>query len=277
MRIEHTMPQNEETFQVVLDIIKASPCFKAFTITADVPEIYMHQFWFTVKKLKKTPFYEFGLDDKKFTVDIEVFREIFDIFLRVPNEDFVAPPSEEDLPAFLIELRYNVPLDHLARMFGMFYKENVDYPELIWEDIVYQIDYKQTKLRRCEIVPCPRFTKIIINHFLSPNPSIPKGSISGLHTIKDDGVISRLKFIRISNDFQEYGRVSPETMLTEGIKQTKAYQTFIKYSTSLIPPKKSRGKGSQGNKSAVTIKPASVEMSDESDLEPAKRQTGSRR
>ncbi|GKD45705.1 hypothetical protein Tco_1270350, partial [Tanacetum coccineum] len=64
MRIEPTVPQNEETFQVFLDIIKASPCYKAFTIIADVPEIYMQQFWFTIKKTKKTPLYEFGLDDK---------------------------------------------------------------------------------------------------------------------------------------------------------------------------------------------------------------------
>ncbi|GJY00743.1 hypothetical protein Tco_0358895 [Tanacetum coccineum] len=87
MRIEPTLPQKEETFQGVLDIIKASPCFKAFTITAD-----------------------------KFSVAVKLFRKILDICPRVPNEDFVAPPSEEDLFTFLIELGYNGPLDHLARM-----------------------------------------------------------------------------------------------------------------------------------------------------------------
>nr|GEU38624.1 hypothetical protein [Tanacetum cinerariifolium]GEU60046.1 hypothetical protein [Tanacetum cinerariifolium] len=160
------MPQKEETFQDILDIIKASPCFKAFTITANVQEIYMQQFWFTVKKLKKTPFYEFDLDDKKFQVDVEVLREILTICLRVPNEDFVTPPSEEDLPAFLIRFGY------------------------------------------------------------------------------------------------------------KGIKQSEAYQTFIKYSTGLIPPKKSRGKGSQGKKLAVAPKHASVEVFDESHPELANRQTG---
>ncbi|GJX76295.1 hypothetical protein Tco_0323106 [Tanacetum coccineum] len=45
----------------------------------------------------------------------------------------------------------------------------------------------------------------------------------------------------------------------------------------MIPLKKSRGKGSQGQKSAITPKPASVEVSDESEPEPARRKTGSKR
>ncbi|GKF34197.1 hypothetical protein Tco_0107397 [Tanacetum coccineum] len=52
---------------------------------------------------------------------------------------------------------------------------------------------------------------------------------------------------------------------------------FIKYSTGLIPPKKSRGKGSQGKKVVVSPKPASVKVSDEYDSEPARRRTSSRR
>ncbi|GKB25052.1 hypothetical protein Tco_0864453 [Tanacetum coccineum] len=42
------------------------------------------------------------------------------------------------------------------------------------------------------------------------------------------------------------------TMLTDGIKQLESYQMFIKYYTGQIPPKKSRGKGSQGKKIADT-------------------------
>ncbi|GKF64501.1 hypothetical protein Tco_0187949, partial [Tanacetum coccineum] len=53
----------------------------------------------------------------------------------------------------------------------------------------------------------------------------------------------------------------PETMLTEEIKQSESYQMFIKYSTGSIPPKRSRGKGLQGKKAAVSSKPASVEVS----------------
>ncbi|GJW89432.1 hypothetical protein Tco_0164772 [Tanacetum coccineum] len=50
---------------------------------------------------------------------------------------------------------------------------------------------------------------------------------------------------------------------------------FLKYSTGLIPPKKSRGKGSQGKKTA-DVSQESIDVSDESEPEPAKKKTGSR-
>ncbi|GKG11092.1 hypothetical protein Tco_0342492, partial [Tanacetum coccineum] len=50
---------------------------------------------------------------------------------------------------------------------------------------------------------------------------------------------------------------------------------FLKYSTSLIPPKKSRGKGSQEKKTA-DVSQESVDVSDEFEPKPAKKNTGSR-
>ncbi|GJU70080.1 uncharacterized mitochondrial protein-like protein [Tanacetum coccineum] len=41
MRIDPTMTQKEETYQVILDIIKNTTFYKAFLATANVPEIYM--------------------------------------------------------------------------------------------------------------------------------------------------------------------------------------------------------------------------------------------
>ncbi|GJX23585.1 hypothetical protein Tco_0228030 [Tanacetum coccineum] len=104
-------------------------------------------------------------------------------------------------------------------------------------------------------MPYPRFTKVTINHFLSIHKSVPKALPTGLHTIKDDGVLSRMKFVRIREDVQEYGRAIPDAMLTGAIKQSETYKAFINYSTCLVPQKKTR-------------------VSDESDAAPAKRQTG---
>ncbi|GJZ96071.1 hypothetical protein Tco_0668405 [Tanacetum coccineum] len=43
-RIAFTKPPKEETYQVTLEALKLSPCYPAFQITDEVPEIYMHQF-----------------------------------------------------------------------------------------------------------------------------------------------------------------------------------------------------------------------------------------
>ncbi|GJS97103.1 hypothetical protein Tco_0804071 [Tanacetum coccineum] len=252
VRLENTVPQKEETFQVIIDVIKNSTCYKAFTISAKVPEIFMQQFWYTIKKVSGTKSYEFHLANKKYLVDAEVFRKILDICPRVQGEDFTEVPDDESTITFLIDLGYKGPLYKYPSMF-------VDHMHQPWRtlaaiinkclsDFAFQIDNRQLKKGRHEIMPYPG----------------------------DDGVVSRLKFVRISEDFQEYRLLIPETMLTAGIKQSESYQMFIKYSTGLIPPKKSRGKGSQGKKTADTPE-AAVDVSEEYDSEPARKRTGSRR
>ncbi|GKE46782.1 hypothetical protein Tco_1478040 [Tanacetum coccineum] len=99
-RIAFSKLQREETYQVTLDALKLSPCYPAFLITVKVPEVYMHQFWNTIQKVKDIDAYRFKLDKKKFRVDTEVFHEILQICPRILNQDFIAPPSEEELVTF---------------------------------------------------------------------------------------------------------------------------------------------------------------------------------
>ncbi|GKB59198.1 hypothetical protein Tco_0915384 [Tanacetum coccineum] len=226
----------------------------------------MQQFWFTVTKIQKTNFYEFKLANKKCQFDVEVFRKALDICPRVQGKEFILPPSEKELLTFLIGLGYKGELTHLPQMFidhmhqpwrtlasiinkclsgkttsndrlrqsrvaiiwGMFHKKYVDFAELIWEDFSYQIDNRQLKKSIRKIMPYPRFTK----------------------------------FVRIGEDIQEYGRTIPEAMLTDAIKQSKTYKAFIGYSTGLVPPKKTRGKGSQGKNRRKSKNKVSISADD---------------
>ncbi|GJY07250.1 hypothetical protein Tco_0374304 [Tanacetum coccineum] len=81
-RIAFSKPQREETYQVTLEALKLSPCYLAFQITTE-------------------------LEKKKFQVDTEVFREILHICPRILNQDFIAPPSKEELVIFIQELGYS--------------------------------------------------------------------------------------------------------------------------------------------------------------------------
>ncbi|GJZ41693.1 hypothetical protein Tco_0588579 [Tanacetum coccineum] len=293
IRLETTVPQKEETFQVVIDIIKNSTCFKAFTISADVPEIFMQQFWYTIKKVQDTDSYEFLLANKKCTVNAEVFRTILDICPRVEGVDFTDVPDDDIALTFLIDLGYKGPLNRHTNMF-------VDHMHQPWRTLATIINKclsgktaSNDKLRKSRIdilwgmkekrsrrenIPYPRFTKIIINHFLKQHKSLTNLSHKHYHTAKDDRIISRLKFVKIGEDYQEYGLPIPDVMLTDAIKRSESYQMFIKYSTNQNPPKKKRGKGLKGKKTADESQ-ETVDVSKESEPEPkpAKKKTTSRR
>ncbi|GKE08343.1 hypothetical protein Tco_1411894 [Tanacetum coccineum] len=86
LRIDPTITQREETFQVALDILKHTLFYNAFLISADVLDIYMQQFWSLVRKVKRSSFYEFEIDQKTCQIDAEVFRKILDISPRVENQ-----------------------------------------------------------------------------------------------------------------------------------------------------------------------------------------------
>ncbi|GJX14178.1 hypothetical protein Tco_0205936 [Tanacetum coccineum] len=121
VRLETTVHQKEETFQVVIDVIKNSTCFKAFTISADVLEIFMQQFWYTIKKVKDSESYEFLLANKKCIINAKVFRKILDICPRVEGEEFTEVQDDDATLTFLIDLCYkgllhkhtNMYVDHM--------------------------------------------------------------------------------------------------------------------------------------------------------------------
>nr|GFC98485.1 hypothetical protein [Tanacetum cinerariifolium] len=48
-RLSSDIQSKEPTLQVVYNVLRNSPFFKAFLVMADVPEIYMQEFWATAK------------------------------------------------------------------------------------------------------------------------------------------------------------------------------------------------------------------------------------
>ncbi|GKA32973.1 hypothetical protein Tco_0719340, partial [Tanacetum coccineum] len=106
------VPKENRLDIIVLDAIALTPCYPAFLITADVPEVYMHQFWNFV--YKHDNFYRIKLDMKKrFKLTLEVFRDIFQICPRIQGRDFDQVPSEEDIVSFLRELGHTGEINSL--------------------------------------------------------------------------------------------------------------------------------------------------------------------
>ncbi|GJQ91956.1 retrovirus-related pol polyprotein from transposon TNT 1-94 [Tanacetum coccineum] len=108
----------QETQQVAARDEKWVPSAeRAFIISADIPEIFMQQFWYTIKKVQDTDSYEFLLANKKCTINDEVFRTILDIYPRVEGVDFTDVPYDDTTLTFLIDLGYKGPLNRHTNMF----------------------------------------------------------------------------------------------------------------------------------------------------------------
>ncbi|GKE81175.1 hypothetical protein Tco_1551175, partial [Tanacetum coccineum] len=99
------MKPKEPTYQVALDALTLTTCYPAFLIIAEVPVIYMHLFWATVIKHKSS--YQFKIDKKRFSVNVEVLREILSICPKAPGKEFDELPTKEEALSFICELGHS--------------------------------------------------------------------------------------------------------------------------------------------------------------------------
>ncbi|GKD53384.1 hypothetical protein Tco_1286771 [Tanacetum coccineum] len=194
VRLETTVPQKEETFQVIINVIKKSTCYKAFTIAAEVPEIFVQQFLYTIKKVSGINSYEFLLANKKCLVDAEVFRKILDICPRVQGVDFTEVLDDETTLTFLFDLGYKGPLHKHPIM----YVNNMHQP---WRTLA-----------------------AIINKFLTSkaarNDRLRKSRIDTLW-----GMIKSLLEVTVVKEVIENGNAPPITKLVDGVETVIAPST----------------------------------------------------
>nr|GEX82641.1 hypothetical protein [Tanacetum cinerariifolium] len=125
--------QREPTFQIVLDALSLTPCYSAFLITADVPEVYMHQFWdFVYKEIS-------SLNDDV----VDQMHQPWRTFAALINRSLSGKTTSLD------KLR----LSRAQILWGMYHQKNVDYVKLLWEDFIYQINNRAYKNQgRCTIL-----------------------------------------------------------------------------------------------------------------------------
>nr|GEX34793.1 retrotransposon protein, putative, unclassified [Tanacetum cinerariifolium] len=107
----------ESTLQLVYDVLRICPFFKAFLVTVDVPEIYMQEFWATATVHHHA--IQFKIDNKKHIVNLESFRDMLHICPRVHGQSFDEPLFEEEILAFIRFLGHtSAPTETATRSTG---------------------------------------------------------------------------------------------------------------------------------------------------------------
>ncbi|GKE16979.1 hypothetical protein Tco_1424556, partial [Tanacetum coccineum] len=153
-RLSSTLKSNEATIQVFLDTLKLTLFYKAFEVIANVPEIYMQEFW----KFEDLPLEEeivSFIRDLGHTGEIKVLTDVNVNHMHQPWRSFAAIINR-CLSGKTTGLD-SLCLSRAQIIWGMYHKKNVDYVYLLWEDLEYQVENKNSK--KNNDMWYPRFTK----------------------------------------------------------------------------------------------------------------------
>ncbi|GJT96567.1 hypothetical protein Tco_1092085 [Tanacetum coccineum] len=246
-RLSTTFKPKEPTFQVALDVLTLTPFYPAFLITASVPAVYMQEFWATVTYQKHH--IRFKMNKKSYSFDMETFRNMLLICPKLPGQKFVDPPFEEEILTFIRELGYPGNIKLLSDV-----KEKVDYVYLLWEDLVFQIENKESRKNKYKFYP--RFTKVIINHFMSQDQSIPRRNKVDWHMANDDPILTTMRFIPQHEVVQRYGAILPDYLTNPAMKESAAYKTYHDIAIGKVQPKPKYVRRSSRTKTDEAPKPS---------------------
>ncbi|GJR85882.1 hypothetical protein Tco_0209893 [Tanacetum coccineum] len=93
LRLSSDVTSKEATLQVVYDVLKLTPFYKDFQVTADAPEIYMQEFWASAYVLDTLELIRKSLPD----VNVNKLHQPWRSFAAVINKCLSGTPSYDSL------------------------------------------------------------------------------------------------------------------------------------------------------------------------------------
>nr|GEU76931.1 cold-inducible RNA-binding protein [Tanacetum cinerariifolium] len=256
--LEHVQCPPES--KILTNIIKNHSLGFSIAASSSVPWIYMAQFWHTLKEDGSKYGLKFMLDKKELSLTLDDFKTIFHLPQATDNnhDSFVSPPSFSDMIpfyknhlGFTMELKTpssfkttgllqpwqmlckiffkclttrvtgwdQPPLQIIQMLYCFINNIHVDYAELLWEEIHYSL------LHSTSSISYPRFTKIIIGHYMTNFPEISRRARDKYHNLKDDDLMKNIFNLRKYKD--KVGMKIPDWMITEAMKQTEHYRMYV--------------------------------------------------
>ncbi|GKF97769.1 hypothetical protein Tco_0293590, partial [Tanacetum coccineum] len=82
----------------------------------------------------------------------------------------------------------------------------------------------------------PRFTKVIVNFFMTKVQSIPRRNKVNWHFARDDPMFTTIKVFSRHEDTQLYGVMLPNELTNEYIKISESYKKYYAIASGVEPP-----------------------------------------
>nr|GEW49531.1 copia protein [Tanacetum cinerariifolium] len=145
-------------------------------------------------------FYSIQDGQQKHIVNLESFREMLHICLRLPHQPFVKPPFEEEILTFLRFLRHSAVIRKLT-------------------------DVNINKLHQ----PWRSFAAII-------NKCLTRKS-SGYDSLRDHHMFFMIKLVSRHQNIQQFDALLPIELTNKDIRNSNAYKEYYAVATGATPPK----------------------------------------
>ncbi|GJX13506.1 hypothetical protein Tco_0205264, partial [Tanacetum coccineum] len=231
--------QSYPIYKIVVDILKYTNFFRAFTASLTIPSIYIQQFWDTIRYDKTTGRYSCQLDEQWFDLNKDTLRDALQITSVNYNQSFSSPPTPDALINFVNDLGYPKVVRTLSAvvtndMFQTwralttiitlslkgktsgFERPRAPVLQILWGIINRaHIDYAERM-----------FTKLIIHHLQSKHKFYPRPG-SPLHLPYEEYVLGYLKFSAKGTKREVFGMPIPNDLITADICDGQYYNEYL--------------------------------------------------
>ncbi|GJR19169.1 hypothetical protein Tco_0967696 [Tanacetum coccineum] len=265
LRLSSDVTSKEATLQVAYDVLKLTPFYKAFQVSADVPEIYMH-----------------GI--------LGYVIDILQICPKVGNKKFEEPPLEKEILAFLASLGHSgeirnitdvnvnklhqpwrsfaaiinkclsgkpsydsLRLSQAQILWGMLQSRDVDY-HIFCGGLHFKMRTKMKRAMRCYYLVSPSSVTFVMHK----DPSIPRRNKVNWHYDRDDPMFTIINVISRNEDTQLYGTILPVALTNEDISNSESYKEYYAIALGMIPPKTKGSKKKADTNTTTKQKPPTV-------------------
>nr|GEX30871.1 hypothetical protein [Tanacetum cinerariifolium] len=153
---------------------------------------------------------------------------------RVHGQSFAKPPFEEEIIAFLHLLGHSTAIRTLT-------------------------DVKHKNIKKSNEMYYPWFTKVIIHHFMSKDPSLSRRNKVNWHYVRDDHIFSTIKLVSKHQNTQQFDALLPIELTNDEIRNFNAYKEYYAIATGAAPPKpKASARRLEGKQTAKASKAKSL-------------------
>nr|GEU39796.1 uncharacterized mitochondrial protein AtMg00810-like [Tanacetum cinerariifolium] len=154
----------------------------------------------------------FTINKKKVSLDVDTFIEILHIFPKIPGQRFEDLLLEHEILSFIRDLGHT-------------------------RDIHYLTDIENEETKKTNKMLYPRFTKVIIDYFMSRDRSILRTNKMFWHTAQHDTMFTTMRCISRHEKTQVYGAILPQHLTSQAMLESKAYKTYYAYASGKKIPK----------------------------------------